>query len=259
MSGWALFRDRYVKALEVEIDRLRAELARTPIRLTADEAEKVRLAIVGTDSEVDWPAAEAEALALLAGGADNVVRAPADTAADAASAAKPGEGEPEHGQPGARDPVGDEPGRGSDPGGAEPSGDGGVVGVHGIDRAAGGTEAPSSRLIGVFCRPNHPKGYGYGETAHGYVTVLVVCDDHHQLRAVTEKLRGEGYPEPYGHPYPWYGGRLDLVATFAAPRPGDGGFVLGHWVGLEQMSPPCSQSLGDNRFVAVELAKDILA
>lgn len=109
-------------------------------------------------------------------------------------------------------------------------------------------------MIAVFARPNHPKGYGYGETEHGYVIALVRCKSESQLASVKERLANEGLPEPFGHTWPWYGGRLDLLAVLPGNR------VLGAKHTLLPVRPGNEkQSIGDNRYAGLYTAEELLA
>lgn len=104
-------------------------------------------------------------------------------------------------------------------------------------------------MIGVFARADHPEGYGTGKTAHGYVVVLVKCHYADQLNRVQRVLATAGLPEPFGHPYPWYGGRMDLVAVIAgsdAAAELEGGFDNRR------------KSIGDNRFCGIYDASELL-
>ena len=117
-------------------------------------------------------------------------------------------------------------------------------------------------IVGVFARPDHPVGYGFlrhGETygqAHGYVVLFVRCADEEELEKTKQRLSIEAYSRPFygvepvqGHYYmygwlgEWYGGRFDYLATVPD--------------GVEFHNMPFV-SLGDNRFVGLYEAKDVL-
>lgn len=114
-------------------------------------------------------------------------------------------------------------------------------------------------IFAVFCRPDHPEGYGQGKRAHGYSTIIVACSDEPQVAAVQQRLATEGLPEPLGHGYPWYGGRMDLVARLYGPNIAV--FAGGSWVESQQRfweTERTGVSLGDNRFVGFYDARDLL-
>ena len=108
-------------------------------------------------------------------------------------------------------------------------------------------------MIGIYARANHPTGYGMADgEAHGYVVLLVRCQDRETVEAVSEKLargfygvKGETYS--VGHLGKWYGGSFDHLATLPGDEVEDGG--------LEQRF----RSIGDNRFVGVYEADEVLA
>lgn len=90
-------------------------------------------------------------------------------------------------------------------------------------------------VIGVFCRANHPPGYGgMGYTpppcapqgvkdfhekhrkgiaataAHGYVTLIAKCEDFKELQRVVLALRNRWFPW-YRRTDDWYAGIFELV------------------------------------------------
>lgn len=104
-------------------------------------------------------------------------------------------------------------------------------------------------MIGVFVRANHPEGYGFGKTAHGYSVALVKCHYADQLARVQRLLASDGLPEPFGHTYPWYGGQMDLVATVVGDAAAE----------LEAGFDNRRKSIGDNRYCGVYDAHEILS
>lgn len=79
-------------------------------------------------------------------------------------------------------------------------------------------------ICGVFCRPNHPEGYGqcrgpiqsgasgyHQAAAHGYVTVIVKAQTYLELWAAQEILK-KGYHWP-GRQDNWYSGPMEMVAV----------------------------------------------
>lgn len=128
-------------------------------------------------------------------------------------------------------------------------------------------------VIGVFCRPNHPRGYAAWPAnlsgpeldeirnqplaqaaghlgAHGYVTWLVLCQDWVELNAVRDILRQGSEWDQRGDE--WYSGPLDFVCAYAGSVSG----VLNH-----NASPVAGnrwESLGDNRAFAMVNADVVL-
>lgn len=125
-------------------------------------------------------------------------------------------------------------------------------------------------VIGVFCRPNHPGGFGgqlpteyhglvldtpYRDLmgkfgAHGYVTWIVRCEDWIELGAVRDLLRLGSEWETRGDE--WFSGPLDLVAAwegYVGPPVDHSGrhFEGSRWT-----------SIGDNRGLAWLTAREVL-
>lgn len=119
------------------------------------------------------------------------------------------------------------------------------------------------KLVGLFARADHPPGYGFppregegGGRAHGYVVLMVRCKNRNQLGKVVSKLRDEpfygvregGYAD--GKLNEWYGGKFDHIATFPDT---DIDICPGAWALTQRF-----RSLGDNRFVGIFKAKEVL-
>jgi hypothetical protein len=127
-------------------------------------------------------------------------------------------------------------------------------------------------MIAVFARNEHPPGYGLApwpsdqtpayahpvRRAHGYSVLLVEVADDEELKAVTDKLLLDGLPEEkaLNHPWPWYGGHFDHVATVHAP---DGGARVIYPTAKDSYVGDVRISKGDNRYVGVYKAAEILA
>lgn len=105
-------------------------------------------------------------------------------------------------------------------------------------------------MIGVFARADHPEGYGLGKTAHGYSVILVKCHYADQLARVQKKLMTKGLPEPFGHTYPWYGGRMDMIAVIAGSDA---------TAEIEAGFDNRRKSFGDNRYCGIYDAHEILS
>lgn len=103
-------------------------------------------------------------------------------------------------------------------------------------------------MIAVFCRSDHPEGFGYpNNTAHGYVTVLVRCDDQVQLNEVKERMRDFRWPDRHERD-DWFSGRFDLVALIGGhPQFIDDGY--GNPTGMPG-AKQFATSYGDNRAFA---------
>lgn len=131
-------------------------------------------------------------------------------------------------------------------------------------------------IIGVFCRRDHPPGYGkysghfyaapaevfqentddegYWCGAHGYVTLLVNCEDHNELQRVQDAVSTYWqWPERNDV---WYSGPFDLVGAL------HGVDVIAEILWSANLATivdrPQYRSLGDNRAVAFLNAKDIV-
>ncbi len=121
-------------------------------------------------------------------------------------------------------------------------------------------------MIAVYARSDHPPGYGYppregeaGGRAHGYVVLLVTCEDQDELDRVTTRLangwQGITAEQAQQHGYQggqlsdWYGGKFDLVAQIIGPSEA--------WVGRGYSGR--FASLGDNRFVGKYKAAEVLS
>lgn len=136
----------------------------------------------------------------------------------------------------------------------------------------GGQERePMSTVLGVFARANHPEGYGQGQRAHGYVVVVVQCDDWDELAAVDAKLSRPHYEpdpdrpglnrpmmppgvDPWKRGDAWYAGPYELVWASAVERVREArpmnlkfGITLGD-----------RPSYGDNRAMAYLAASEVL-
>lgn len=106
-------------------------------------------------------------------------------------------------------------------------------------------------VMGVFVRRDLPEG-DQRRSGHGYSVALVRCKTRDQVKRVAAKLQWDGLPEPMGHPYPWYGGAMDLVAIFAANQADLGGTP-------DFPSLSNRLSIGDHRFVGMFDAQEILS
>lgn len=140
-------------------------------------------------------------------------------------------------------------------------------------------------LLGIFCRANHPKGYGTcgtpqwapsvqptqqhdpSGTAHGYVTLAVQCEDWLELRAIKDRLAvyrtansgtqkniTSGYRRWNwnGRSDDWFAGPFELV--FVTQGYGNSGFGMNG-----DVFPIGSYiSYGDNRAFAFLTAKEVL-
>jgi hypothetical protein len=129
-------------------------------------------------------------------------------------------------------------------------------------------------VIGLFCRPNHPKGYAAwppgadGDAirkqaevkpldvirefgAHGYVTWFVTCKDWVELNAVRDILR-QGSQWDLREDT-WYAGPLDFVLAFEGH--------VGEFIDFNGSRFSGSKwiSIGDNRAIAVVGAETVLA
>lgn len=102
----------------------------------------------------------------------------------------------------------------------------------------------------LFARPSHPRGWGFQDgKAHGYVVLLIRCQDYVEVKAVRDKLtRWPGLPEPYGHPYAWFGGVMDFLGTVEAV-----GYDVFNSGGRSE-----SLCIGDNRYLGILTAKEVL-
>lgn len=111
-------------------------------------------------------------------------------------------------------------------------------------------------MLAVFARPDHPKGYvmGQGHSAHGYIVVFVRCANEDELDAVTKLLTsyGQGLPEPFGHTYQWYGGRMDRIAILPDTD------TVQLWRDYSRADETTKLSRGDNRFIGVYNAGELL-
>jgi hypothetical protein len=111
-------------------------------------------------------------------------------------------------------------------------------------------------VIAVFARGEHPEGYALpGGRAVGYSLLLVRCRTESELARVRAKIEfGDGLAEPLDHPYRWYGGRFELVATVASNR------VRWPAAGETEHTYQSNHrtSIGDNRFAAVLGADELL-
>lgn len=114
-------------------------------------------------------------------------------------------------------------------------------------------------VVGIFARADHPEGWGMARnTAHGFVVIGVRCADADELQAVWRKLAdgwsgiegattySAGALDPNGHR--WFGGRFQLIATATD-------FEV---ISFSSASPRFN-CLGDNRFVGVYEADEVLA
>lgn len=130
-------------------------------------------------------------------------------------------------------------------------------------------------MIALFARANHPLGYGYGPwvsngtgRAHGYVVVGVRCRNRTQLRAVVAHVRDAGldlpdegrriYPasqpeKPYQRTV-WAEG----VVRWYSGGPNDWDYLFMVPGNTVEWPAPNRYSRGDNRFVCVYEAKDVL-
>lgn len=126
-------------------------------------------------------------------------------------------------------------------------------------------------IVGVFCRVNHPAGYGgfpdvppdalaglredfyktqrgqRGELrsgAHGYVTLVVQCANMTELAAVETRLKF--WFRWADRDDLWYGGTFDLVSSVEVPG------------ALPATDGPEWRSKGDNRAVALISAAYVL-
>jgi hypothetical protein len=115
------------------------------------------------------------------------------------------------------------------------------------------------RSLLIFSRSDHPKGYGFGDTAHGYVIVAVASKPSHKEKIIEILDRTYGWSEEIGQAIgweginkeltDWYGGHFDLVAEFT------GMFSL---VKEEYDIYPIVRSYGDNRCFAFYYSEDII-
>lgn len=133
-------------------------------------------------------------------------------------------------------------------------------------------------VLGIFCRPDHPEGYGqcggrhgvYDHstgTAHGYVTLVVQCEDWIELNAVRDRLQATrvveiGTQATFGNPPArwdwehrddgWYGGRFELVFATASSYGG------GYDSNGNRIEPGRFITYGDNRAMAYLTGKEVL-
>lgn len=109
---------------------------------------------------------------------------------------------------------------------------------------------PSSTLIGIFSRADHPNGYGYPNgTAHGYVILLVYCSSPEELSAVQSRLQAPFFP---GHRNDnWYSGIFDLTAHIKSKERPD---IFDNWGNKDRGHI----SIGDNRAVFILEAAEVL-
>lgn len=98
-------------------------------------------------------------------------------------------------------------------------------------------------MIGVFVRRDLPVG-DQRRTGHGYSVVFVRCRNRDVLQKVKAKLEWDGLPEPFDHPYPWYGGVMDMVAVMPGNKIAP---TLQFQYDIKQKRV----SVGDHRFVGV--------
>jgi hypothetical protein len=104
-------------------------------------------------------------------------------------------------------------------------------------------------IVGVFARSDHPKGWGSPYGAHGYVVLFVRCEDEQELTFVTVQM-AKGFVGKPANSYAagnltfWFGGSFDLLATVPD--------VTLDWAAEKFW---CK---GDNRFVGIYEAKDVL-
>lgn len=136
-------------------------------------------------------------------------------------------------------------------------------------------------IVGVFCRANHPAGYGgfpdvppdalaglradfervYGARgeqhsgAHGYVTLIVSCATPTELEAVETRLKF--WFQWAAREDLWYGGTFDLVSTITPRTPCDL-IASGRYPGASDWVSLGWVSLGDNRAAAHLSAADVL-
>lgn len=123
----------------------------------------------------------------------------------------------------------------------------------------------------VFARPDHPSGYGFqgpseesAPRAHGYVVVIVLFERDEELSEVQRLLQHpSGLRPPKQHVWDdWYGGHLDLLLVVR-----DIGSIERPLVGqmrtddpqLARIETPLGLSLGDNRFLGVYTASELVA
>lgn len=112
-------------------------------------------------------------------------------------------------------------------------------------------------MIAVYSRANHPMGWGMPEPvskgnagghgkAHGYSILFIKCKSRKQIKQVSILLSTKGLPEPFNHPYQWYGGIFEKIVTIPGNKVND------CWHGQK------IQSRGDNRYVGIYDAEDLL-
>lgn len=110
-------------------------------------------------------------------------------------------------------------------------------------------------MIAIYARANHPPGYGYparedenGCRAHGYSVIYVKYHGKLVLRELDKRLSwGEGLPEPFSHHDQWYGGNsFERI-----------GVIPGYDIDIGPSAPQL-QSRGDNKFVGIYDAEDLL-
>lgn len=143
-------------------------------------------------------------------------------------------------------------------------------------------------VLGVFCRPNHPRGYGncggldevwagryytardqvgyhMSGTAHGYVTVVVLSADWEQHGAVVLRL-AEPSADPWKRGDGWYGGPYEPVWAMEGEFSdvADHGYKHSRWGGTASRNPGRpfllgeADTYGDNRACAFLAAEDVL-
>lgn len=136
-------------------------------------------------------------------------------------------------------------------------------------------------VIGVFARADHPEGYGFcqgldmsnygrhlGAKAHGYVVVVVNCEDWAELGLVRDVLSEHRYNrsgerpvelpgfDPWDRGDRWYAGPYELVwsadvADVFEARPMN-------WFQTMPLSLGDRPSYGDNRAMAYLSAEEVL-
>lgn len=127
------------------------------------------------------------------------------------------------------------------------------------------TNQGRGKIIAVFARADHPKGWGMpGTFAHGFVVAAVVCKSYDQMNVVVKAVERKGLPEPDGHPYHWFGGRgfdhvYTIIDTFY--RVGDFAPSINNMPVIIKWPELRGASLGENRaafiFEAGPLLRDI--
>ena len=105
------------------------------------------------------------------------------------------------------------------------------------------------RLL-IFARADHPEGWGFGKTAHGYVTIGILCSDEQEVNVVKEHVASHGIKLWGDHWDEWYGGTFDFLASFDVD---EASYQAQH--GVENRE--CSY--GDNRYWGLYRAEQLLS